>query len=193
MRLLSPQHWAQELVKQGDRNAARLPKVITDSKRMTLLWNNQDSKLTVDLDQTNVANVYLAPGFDKYKLFLQNACMEDDSDPLLLEDALDEPEVIEIMHTNIVSDDEQSEDSHPDDHSFNAGWDADEPEGEDTAVQEAEPRQISFDIAPTDEATSETMIVPPDDEDKAETLASELLRVHHQFNHIGFNKLRVMA
>ena len=61
--LLSPQHWSQELMKQSIRNRKRPPRLITDNKQMTLLWDNHESSLTVDLDErSNVANIHQAPG-----------------------------------------------------------------------------------------------------------------------------------
>ena len=52
---------------------------------------------------------------------------------------------------------------------------------------------MTFDLSPNDGATSETHLVAPDEEDHVENLAAELLRVHHQFNHIGFAKLKMLA
>ena len=101
MRLLSPQHWSQELMKQSIRNRKRPPRLITDNKQMTLLWDNHESSLTVDLDErSNVANIHQAPGYNKYRHFLQAAGMEnEDEDPI-------------AMDATIVSDDEQSQDNN---------------------------------------------------------------------------------
>ena len=182
MRLLSPQHWARELIKQGDGNAPGVaPRVITDHAQVRLEWNNRTSHLTVPLDKhSNVANIYQSPGYHKYKLFLQQAKMEDethDKAPVTL---------LEVMGTNIVSDDEESQGStQPDEQDCNTGWSVEDSEGE--------PREITFDLTPDDQANSETHVVFDEQEDPADNLAAELLRVHHQFNHIGFAKLKLMA
>ena len=182
LRLLSPQHWSQELMKQSIGNRKRPPRLITDNKQMTLQWNNHKSTLTVDLDErSNVANIHLAPGYNKYRHFLQAAGMEtEDTDPV-------------VMDATLVSDDEQSQDdNHADqDDDWNDGWIM-EPEGAEGADQN-EPRQVDFTLTPYDNATSETTLVEPDEEHKVENLAAQLLRVHHQFNHISFNKLQMMA
>ena len=67
-----------------------------------------------------------------------------------------------------------------------------EPEGAEGADQN-EPRQVDFTLTPHENATSETTLVEPDKEHKVENLAAKLLCVHHQFNHISFNKLQMMA
>ena len=105
-----------------------------------------------------------------------------------------DPVTLESMSTNVVSDsesdDEQSEASdHPDDNKdWNTGWDL-----ENNEDSEGAPRTVTFDLSPDDGATSETHVVAPDKEDHVENLAAELLRVHHQFNHIGFAKLKMLA
>ena len=69
---------------------------------------------------------------------------------------------------------EQSlDEQHPDDHDWNKGWDADEPEG--ASQEQDEPRQINFNQSPDDGATSETMVVQPDEEHHIENTSAELL------------------
>ena len=64
---------------------------------------------------------------------------------------------------------------------------------EDNKDSEGAPRTVTFDLSPDDGATSETHVVAPDKEDHLENLAAELLRVHHQFNHTGFAKFKMLA
>ena len=147
---------------------------------MIMRWNDWDSELTVDLDErTNVGNLHLAPGFNKYRLFLQAAGVEDeDTNPI-------------TMPPNEVTDDEQSlDDQHPDEEDdWNDGWNTDS-EGDD--LQPSAPRDIDFSLRPDDQATSEAPI-NIDEEHAALNRSAELLRIHHQFNHIGFAKLQQMA
>ena len=182
IKLLSPQHWAQQLMKQRKRTAATAPRVTTTANRMTMQWDNTTIELDLD-KQSNVANLPQAPGYSRFKLFLQQAEVEDeDINPL-------------VMETNVITDDEQSlDEQHPDETDWNQGWDTDEPEGAEGATEVADlPRQINFNLTPGDEASSETMVIQPNEEHQIENTAAELLRVHHQFNHIGFGKLQMMA
>ena len=168
MKLFSPQHWAKTRIAQG-LEKGRPPQTITTSDQVIMEWNNRKDRLVLDLDKrTNVANLPLSPGYDQFKLFLQEASVDDDDPPTLV---------------SVVSDDE--EDSHPDEDDYNDGWEA----AEDGETEE--PHEIDFTILPQDGMTSET--VETDEEHKVENLAAELLRVHHQFNHIGFAKLQTMA
>ena len=117
--------------------------------------------------QSNVANIHHAPGYQQYKLFLQQAQMEDDVND-------NDPVTLEAMSTNIVSDsesdDEQSEASdHPDDKDWNTDWDI-----ENNEDSEGAPRTVTFDLSPDDGATSETHVAAPDKEDHVENLAAEL-------------------
>ena len=71
--------------------------------------------------RSNVANIHHTPGHQQYKLFLQQAQLEDDVNDK-------DPVTLESVSTNMVSDsesdDEQSESSnHPDDKDWNTGWD----------------------------------------------------------------------
>ena len=109
-------------------------------------WNDWDSELTVDLDErTNVGNLHLAPGFNKYRLFLQAAGVEDeDTNPI-------------TMPPNEVTDDEKSlDEQHPDEEDdWNDGWNIDS-EGDD--LQQSAPRDIDFSLRPDDQAMSEAPI-----------------------------------
>lgn len=155
--------------------------------------------MEIDLHPSNnVATFNLAPGYELYKTFIQQAGVEDDSNPI-------------CMDAQLISDDENSSTAstteHPDSEDWNDGWDSPEPEGAEGAEDSegddgiiAAPREVSFDNTPSDAASSESMYVDPDEEDKLpsadndiKNVAAELLRVHHQFNHISFGKLQSMA
>ena len=79
VRLLSPQHFAQESQK-GDRSAGSR----TTAREISLTWGNGLTK-TVPLDQkSNVATFYLSPGFRRFDAFcLQaNVMPEQDDNPI---------------------------------------------------------------------------------------------------------------
>ena len=71
VRLLSPQHWAQSK-KGGSRRSAN---ETTDAEKTVLRWGEKgEYKLTIPLDSLkNVATFNLAPGYDKYNLYCQEA------------------------------------------------------------------------------------------------------------------------
>ena len=75
-----------------------------------------------------------------------------------------------------------------DDKDWNTGWNS-----ENNKDSEGAPRTVTFDLSPNHGATSETHLVAPNKEDHVENLAAELLRVHHQFNHTGSAKLKMLA
>ena len=181
MRLFSPQHWAQMRLKMGLEKQHLSPHVDTTAKQMIMEWNGRKSQLIIDIDpRTNVGNFAISPGYSKFHLFLQEAGLDTEEnikDPLVIDD------------TAVVSDDEEdsvnSDTDHPDD--WIADWTSDS-EGETSAEQ---PREIDFTVAPEDGATSQ--VVEQDEEDHLENVAAQLLRIHHNSNHLGFGKLRALA
>ena len=70
-RLLSPQHWAQARRKRGDSPDGTI--AITYSDRVELHWDRQQFCRTILLDsQTNVAHIYSAPGYTKFRTYRAN-------------------------------------------------------------------------------------------------------------------------
>ena len=183
MRLLSPQHWAQERHKQGLEMSTRSAHISTNGTEAIISWDNGKGKLTVPIDtNNNVATFPMAPGYKGYQLYIQEAGLTDDSDPVVPDVA-----VVSDNEDETVSSDQEHPDGEDD---WNEGWCT---ETSNQSDEEPEPRTVDFDLTPSDQASSETMDVEPDEEDKVENLSAELLRVHHQFNHVGFGKLQAMA
>ena len=196
MRLMSPQHWAQQRIKMGLEMKQSPAHVTTYGDHMKIVWNKGKSVKIVKIDpHTNVATFSLAPGYDGYKDFVQQAELQnEDKDPLI-------PDLTCAEEASLVSDDEASttDQDHPDGFDWNEGWDepvghheSEGAQGSEGATTSEQPREISFDLIPNDGASSET-VVEPDEEDKVQNLSAELLRVHHRFNHISFGKLQMMA
>ncbi len=75
VRLLSPQHWANNQVKGKRKKVAETGTLSqTTSEEVKLFWNDRRSCLTVPLSRgSNVATFYLAPGYDRYNQFCMNA------------------------------------------------------------------------------------------------------------------------
>lgn len=104
-RLLSPQHWAQQLKSNGDGKA----KEVTDDRTCTLFWNDGDSRLTAPLDsKTNVATFRLLPGYSKFAAF----CAALDISTYEEED-LGEHNDILLADPTWISDDEDDDENDP--------------------------------------------------------------------------------
>ncbi len=99
VRLLSPQHWAKA---QGDRKPVEGTGETTNSKEVTLYWNQHKHKLTIPLSvATNVATFRTAPGYGKFDAFCAEAgftSVEDEEPPLFL-----------CQEANYISDDEDDD------------------------------------------------------------------------------------
>lgn len=179
LRLLSPQHWAQQRTGNDKRGGAgeRM-----DATEVILYWNNKQNTKTVPLDVTgnNVATFNLAAGYDNFHAYCAEAGLDDvkaqDADPLTNDDLMAEDVV--------VSDDD-------DDTTVAAVPDSDEedwPEGTD------QPRQFDLDRPTTTEEHQAAPNVIKDEEDRVkETPTAKLLSAHHDFGHVPFPKLQEMA
>jgi hypothetical protein len=95
VRLLSPQHWAQTLPIARRPSKGVAPEE-TFHDRVVLRWDQGRSTRTIMLDpDTNVANLPLAPGFNRFKQF----CLEAqvcDQDDLVNPFHADSSEVVEL-------------------------------------------------------------------------------------------------
>ena len=81
VRLISPQHWAQSQRNQFGKNLKY--GCDTQHDKMVLYWNNEtsDNRLTVPISDTNnVATFELAPGFNKFTLFCEEAKIDYESE-----------------------------------------------------------------------------------------------------------------
>ena len=184
VRLFSPQHWAR--TRKGDRLTKKEAHVQINGNQVVIEWNKRLDQKIVPIDRgTNVPTFTLAPGIKAYQAFLQEADFGTDDDPL-------------VFDSQVVSDDESTVDTETrdiDEDSLNEGWTNDSIGiGLQEDVLPAEPHEMDFSLTPSDGLTSEN-IVEPDEEDNPvlENVAAQLLRVHHQFNHISFAKLQAMA
>ncbi len=76
VRLLSPQHFAQESSKKGEVVWSR-----TSAKDITLHWGTDKVK-TVPLDRrNNVATFHLSPGYETFNAYCMQADASEDADP----------------------------------------------------------------------------------------------------------------
>ena len=174
-RLLSPQHWAQEMVSAYKGKA----KCSTTDDKSTLTWNNGQNKLFVPVSPiNNVCTFPLAPGYNKFDLFCQSAnysAIDEENNP------------ITISNAQLISDDDEDNDSFP---SHNTTI-----PDERNLTDWSTPAPTTFDL---DGPSPSSPISPPvliDDEEDVQTTntAKEMLRLHHTFGHCSFRKLQQMA
>ena len=149
LKLFSPQHWAQSIGGNANSN--------TNAKCTIMHWNNGESTLSLTHDRlSNVANFYLAPGYDDFLAFAQEAELTDDTKPVALADI------------PTVSDDDYSiasDDDHPDtdqEDPWITDWhyelnQEEAPLTEDPADSEGSKPRI-FDLTPDDQMTSEHVL-----------------------------------
>jgi hypothetical protein len=112
-----------------------------------------------------------------YSSFVAAAGLEDGTNPITFQDH--DPPPAE------VTDDEASLDSdsdHPEEEDFNKDWTIPNAEGADMPSADFN----------NDTLHSQTM-VDIDEEEKLNSLSSEILRLHHKFNHIAFDKIKALA
>ena len=166
VRLISPQHWAQT---QRDKTHGTGSETLHD--KVTLFWNNRQNTLTVPLGKDdNVATLYTAPGFRNFESFCATAGMDDEYDR-------DHP--IIASETLIVSDDDQE----------NGSFDnlSNEPQKEDWC----QPIGTTFEFD-LNKGTGPA-IIENEEMEQPTNNAAELLRYHHAFGHVSFQKLKEMA
>ena len=87
VHLLTPQHWGKhyQLNEKNKRYHGTLSQ--TTSDLVTLIWNDQNAKLTIPLSkESNVPTFHMAPGYNNYFAFCTEAgidTLSDQNDPLI--------------------------------------------------------------------------------------------------------------
>lgn len=170
IRLLSPQHWAQNMKKSGLGTAT----CSTTAEIVTLAWNHENNRLTIPLDnKTNVATFYLAPGYTQYDSFCEAAeiCIdEEDNHPLTDINVVVNSAILPNLQTLKVGRQSITE--------------------ENDAIDWCQPMKTDFSL------DGKITDVVSDEEDKTsegETNTVKLLKLHQRFGHISFKRLQIMA
>ena len=172
VRLLSPQHWAQEQRKSNRKKGTHFG--CDTSHNVSILYWDKGHKLTVPIDPSNnVATFILAPGFGKFRLFCEKA-------EINYENECDEPMIYQPVEmeddeeSNMVESDMTSELQWPDD--YNA-------------------KNMNFDIDEKGKAESSLNTNGSDHKmtDKSDNVTAELLELHQRYGHISFKRLIEMA
>ena len=169
VRLLSPQHWAQTQIKS---KRDRYDGIGCDTKgnEVILYWNNKQNRLRVPISKiNNVATLYMASGYNKFKLFCEQAEINYENDigsPLICMPA-------DVDKQNVI--DEKPEEGE----GKELNWPKDRSEENEFDLDGIRER---MDIDPKDKATRER-----------ESTEAEFLEIHQRYGHISFFRLKEMA
>ena len=190
MRLISPQHWAQEAKNRGNEES-RDPEGVKCTglhNRMILEWGNGKFTKTVPVDAHNVYTFELAHGYEGFTAFcseIEYDTYDQDIHPSVLSEdhtEICQPATVGAVpvtdvspEAHIVSDDESSVSDEQ------TGNTQDDPTTD-------EPNEQGDHNTLTQPPTSEVTIDHPRQDDSA-----ELLRYHYKFGHIPFKRLQEMA
>ena len=177
VRLISPQHWAQSQRKQFGKNLKY--GCDTQHDKMILYWNNgSNNKLTVPINEANnVATFDLAPGFDKFTLFCEEAKID-------YEKELISPSTM-CMSVNTEQTDE-SEDMESAE-AVEINWPKlESPINESTSTGFSMKDEIGKELIPSEDRIRDKIT-------NQRTIESELLEIHQKYGHVSFYKLLEMS
>ena len=163
IRLLSPQYWSQMTIAINKTSIP--PSCITTNKDVTLIWGDEKFRKTIPLcENDNVATMYSSPGYDKYHAFCAQADYNENDD--------DDPILCQQV-TSIIEDDD-NENSNP------------------TPSPQAQPYKNKshkiFDVNTSSDIANQLEV-----QHKLENRSAQLLRLHHKYGHIPFQRLKEMA
>ena len=161
--LLSPQHWSRMTVAGTKTSIPRTS--ITSNKDVTLIWGDGKYRKTIPLGESdNVTTMYSSPGYEKYQAF----CAQADHNT-----ADDNDPILCEQTTSLIEDDEN-----------------------DTADPTPSPQirpyknkmHNMFDVQTSSEIANQLEV-----QHKLENRSAQLLRLHHKYGHIPFQRLKEMA
>ena len=169
VRLLSPQHWAQTQIRNKSVNKDQIG-CDTKYDRNILYWNDRKDTLRVPISSSNnVATFYLAPGYEKFELFCQQANIDYD-------DQIKRPLIcmpVDIDKQEIVDED------------------IDKMERSTINWPKAKDKGENFDFDMKLEDSRENIIERIGQENS--TIESEFLQIHQRYGHISFKRLIEMS
>jgi hypothetical protein len=207
IRLLSPQHWAQQCKGKDKWGGAG---ETTTAIRTTLFWNGSESKRTIPIDRDgdNVATFRLTPGYKAFHAYCTEIgdqhTPDSEGDPLTVLD-------LQAIDPNYITDDEAEEEDIAD-RDPSSGWPsgssssdrldpatANATAGKSTQAEQTidsegvptEPTQLDLDADPS--ATNAPAVIVDEEDNIPDNPTAELLRYHYNFGHAPFSKLQEMA
>ncbi len=164
-RLLSPQHWAQQM-KPSQRPLQGVAPSQTFHNKVVLTWNKGNSIKTIPLDPWNVATFSIASGFNRFSLYCQEAHIDVDQDDL-------HPAVLAQAAT-LIEDEPEDEQVEPD---FN--------------VQS--PKSTSFDLDGPTPNSNIPHVIEDEEDRQVNNVTAEFLKYHHKFNHCSPKCMQLLA
>lgn len=164
MRLLSPQHYAQESNDNQPKKDGTWCATYHD--RIVLYWKQRRYKRTIKTQKlsqggNNVSNLYTAPGYKAYTTFTENLDLRDD-EPLWA-----------LSSTTT--------------HDPNA------PEGEQWSEDGKENDKLDFNLQGQQSTKSVVWEDINQDQEGLVSPTAELLRIHHRLGHLPFAQIRGMS
>jgi len=193
-RLLSPQHWAKTQLKYKSATSMAFGET-TYANKCNMFWNDGANRLDIPLGKyDNVFTLHMAPGYKRFETFCKECTIDYDA----------EQEAPIIASASIVTDNEDDDDDDvlpPKPQPTTRFWSrlTGLPISRRQArIEEkrstASPTQTLFNLnGPTRDGQPTPVVIEEEEEKQATTPASELLRYHHRFGHISFQKLQKMA
>ncbi len=173
-RLLSPQHWAQQVndnspIKRGTWCA-------TYDDEITIQWNQREFQKTIKIDPntTNVATMWTAPGYHKYDKFLDEASTTEAMAMVFSTEITIDEVLPEIKYDN------SDEDGIPLEGADEMKFDLNGPKGKQEDDEAPEMPDI-------------TKQQNKFDNNEANGLQNELLQWHHKLGHISMKRIQKMA
>ena len=164
VRLLSPQHWAQETSK--NRRTPNPPSCITTSQYIQLIWGENKYRKTIPLGlKDNVGTMYSSPGYERFHTF----CAEADIDHNDIDENITCFECTSILEDEV--DDKVIVDSN-------------------ITIQ---PHKPKYDAHFTNEDDNNALVSQLELERKLESQSLQLLQYHHRYGHVPFARLKQMA
>ena len=172
VRLLSPQHWAQEQRKSNKKKD--IPYGCNTTHQTSILYWNMDHRLTVPIDlSNNVSTFSLVPGFGKFRLFCEKA-------EINYEKECDEPMMCQPVEMEDGEDPIQTEPTQ----SSELHW-----------PDNYKSKEMNFDIDERRKAESSLNTNGADHttNDGNNNATAELLELHQRYGHISFKRLIEMS
>ena len=188
VRLLSPQHLAQQL--NDNRPTPRGTWCATYGDEVVLYWDQRRRSKTIPMDpSTNVATLRSAPGYTKFQAF----CAE-------METAYPEDAVVYDSHVIPDEDDDSSVDNDTDTTELDYDRTADHTSQTNPIdkwpVPSCQPCTADFNIDGPNPSTAEKekpVTIQKEEKYPPTDTATEFLRLHHRMNHISPRRIQQMA
>ena len=169
VRLLSPQHWAQSLMRQQG-NKDEIAGCDTKHNKVIMYWDKGSSKLTIPISKNNnVATFFLAAGYRKFGLFCEQA--EIDYEKQMREPMICMP--VDIEKQEIIQEEEKNKNE------MKLNW--------------PKLRGVGTYLDMDKRSIEESERDRKGDPKMGSSIEAEFLNIHQRYGHISFRRLKEMA